>query len=315
MKAIDAYEYATEYVFKIGIMGEDYFSLALSYDLQTNITHGMLLCQTRYVGFHRLYYSENKFRTHDRGRKSLWNALHLCVELANHPLLIPVLLANTAIDLALKREFRSGVPVTREKRNFKNWRENLVEFEKETEDIIRPSEKKLQNSYYESRWIIWRCQCHEHLLQTISKYIVDLHSRDFGAGLEAQTDGIQQLQDLPTGLDRQSAYLEECIQNLQNTNQNLLAKTEFSRDMGTSTREDYSNLISRIIAENTLEDGRTMKMLTDKTLEESRIMKDLTEATKRDSSSMKAIALLTMLFLPSTWVSVSFCPTERIHAN
>ena len=292
-------------------MGEDYFSLALSYDPESNITYGMLVCQTHSVGFHRLYYSEKKFRTHDRGRKSLWNVLQLYFELANHPLLIPVLLANTVIDLALKREFRAGVPIRREKKNFKDWRENLVEFEKETEDILRPSEKKLQNSFYESQWIIWRCRCHEHLLQATSKYIAALHSCDVGASTGFRVKETQQRQDLLAALERQSAHLEECIQNLQNTNRNLLAKTEFSRDIGTSTRDDYGTLISRTIAENTLEDGRIMKMLTNKTLDESKIMKDLTEATKRDSSSMKAIALLTMLFLPSTWVSVSFLLKKR----
>lgn len=62
---------------------------------------------------------------------------------------------------------------------------------------------------------------------------------------------------------------------------------------------------SKEIAEATMRDSATMRVIAAQTLEQSTAMKSIAEMTRRDSSAMKSIAVLTMIFLPATAVAVS----------
>ena len=62
---------------------------------------------------------------------------------------------------------------------------------------------------------------------------------------------------------------------------------------------------SKEIAEATMRDSATMRVIAAQTLEQSTAMKSIAEMTRRDSSAMKSIAMLTMIFLPATAVAVS----------
>lgn len=55
-----------------------------------------------------------------------------------------------------------------------------------------------------------------------------------------------------------------------------------------------------------LETATASKQLATVSVRDSSVMKTLAAASKQDSSAMKTIALLTMIFLPATFVSVSY---------
>jgi hypothetical protein len=54
------------------------------------------------------------------------------------------------------------------------------------------------------------------------------------------------------------------------------------------------------------------KMIAAASKEDSDTMKQIAFETKKDSSAMKTIALLTMFFLPGTFVAVSLSPSMCI---
>src|ERR1700753_2172183 len=64
--------------------------------------------------------------------------------------------------------------------------------------------------------------------------------------------------------------------------------------------------INRDIAEARKRDSPAMKTIAEATKRDSSAMKTIAEATKRDSSAMKTIAIMTMLFLPATYLAALF---------
>lgn len=300
MPAVEADFYVIEYVFKICIKDSDYHSIALSYDPESDITYGIVICQTYSPSLHYLYYTELALQSDELARRSLWSAFKGCTRLANHPLLVPVILATTLLKLNTKKAIQTAYPVSTHLGTLKRWRKGFNHFERDIESKIIPTERELQDSLEGSNMMIWGLKIHLDLIETLLRYLSNLRSTHLGHRLtplpQVQDQNDNQQSSSPL-LAQQSAYLEECLRNIQNNQRDVLLGTKFHKQFQllqlsklSAIREDYGNLLNRSIAEATKMDSATMKTLA--------------EDAKRDSSSMKAIALLTMIFLPSTYVSV-----------
>lgn len=112
-----------------------------------------------------------------------------------------------------------------------------------------------------------------------------------------------------TGVLTRVSELKSSFQVLLLECQFYLRRTEANRQTIYSLIAQKDNLITTRIAEYSLEENQNMKAIAEYSLEESQNMKIIAEANTRDSAAMVVISIVTIVFLPGTFVSSLFSTT------
>ena len=205
------------------------------------------------------------------------------------------------MDVSARREYLSGQGLSNITSSLKMCRSTLHKIGSEVNSVLSAAEEGLQESFYWAQLLFSRSIGSSRLLEAILKYLTTFEQKRAAAYHRAS---IRYDNDLTDRLSQQTACLEQSVQNLLNLQRSILAKIEYIKETEafhlsnlSLIRQDYGNLVSQKIAKAAKWD--------------SEVMRGLAEDMKKDSSSMKAIALLTMVFLPSTFVSVSRDATTR----
>lgn len=275
--------YISCYTFKFTGDRPSSYQLALSYDHQTRLTHGLLLAKSCSHEFRRLV-------------RSLEDRVDNCEQ----PLLLAALIAELMIDRCTERvntihgELNNLEDSMGQHQYRSRPRGNPLEvdFEKTTSKITLQSRRlpldtaRLQGVLLALELI--RDETEKIVTQT------SLHPASSGTTKShiAAFDG--------------SFIIEEMVSGLVNACKNTLLRVEFETKRAQTLETPVYQFMAQKDAKVNIELAKTLTFLAKASKEDSEAMRVIAVESRKDTSSMKTIAVLTMLFLPGTFLAAIF---------